>query len=354
MKKITMVLSGLFLATSLWAQTPAEKLIKRLKKIQKRGVMIGHQDDPVYGTTWKWDKQRSDVKELVGSYPAVMGFDLGEIELENGKNLDGVTFDRMRSEIVDQYLRGGVITLSWHPHNPVNGKTAWNTEGNAVRQVLRGGSEHRKFEGWLRLVANFINSLQTPDGVKVPVIFRPWHEMSGGWFWWGNTHCTAEEYKSLFTFTYHKLSGEYKCDNIVWAYSPNAGYDDFMKYYPGDEYVDVLGVDVYEFDQDNAKYAAALKTSLDEIAVIAAQHNKIAALTETGYQEVKDPNWFTQTFWPVLRDYKLSYVLFWRNAWDSVKEHYLPAKGEAAAPDFVKFAKEKKTLFVNDIAKIKK
>src|SRR3712207_8001382 len=89
MKKITMVLSGLFLATSLWAQTPAEKLIKRLKKIQKRGVMIGHQDDPVYGTTWKWDKQRSDVKELVGSYPAVMGFDLGEIELENGKNLDG-------------------------------------------------------------------------------------------------------------------------------------------------------------------------------------------------------------------------------------------------------------------------
>ena len=58
-----MVLGGLLLTTGMWAQTPAQKLIKRLKAIQKRGVMVGHQDDPIYGTTWKWDEGRSDVKE---------------------------------------------------------------------------------------------------------------------------------------------------------------------------------------------------------------------------------------------------------------------------------------------------
>lgn len=58
-------------------KTPAQQLIKRLVKLQKKGVMVGHQDDPVYGTTWKWDKGRSDVKDVCGEYPAVMGFELG-------------------------------------------------------------------------------------------------------------------------------------------------------------------------------------------------------------------------------------------------------------------------------------
>ncbi len=347
-----MVLGGLLLTTGMWAQTPAQKLIKRLKAIQKRGVMVGHQDDPIYGTTWKWDEGRSDVKELVGSYPAVMGFDLGKIELGSDTNLDGVSFERMRREIVAQHERGGIVTLSWHPWNPVTGENAWDPSGEAVKAVLRGGAQHRKFEGWLKVVADFINSLTTADGTKVPVIFRPWHEMNGAWFWWGGKSCTPEEYISLYTMTHHKLAGRYGCDNVVWAYSPNVGYDDYRKYYPGDQYVDLVGVDIYEFDKDNAAYQRGLAASLDDVVRFAREEGKVAAVTETGYQQVTDPDWFTQTLWPVLRKYDVSYVLFWRNAWDNEKEHYLPAKGEAAAPDFVKFAKEKKTLFADDIKKM--
>lgn len=114
MNKIMTTLAALAIATSSVAASrqPAIKLINRLAQIQKQGIMIGHQDDPMYGCSWSWEEGRSDVKEVCGDYPAVMGFDLGDMELGKDKNLDGVPFDRMRKEIVKQHERGGIVTLS--------------------------------------------------------------------------------------------------------------------------------------------------------------------------------------------------------------------------------------------------
>lgn len=120
--------------------------------------MLGHQDDPVYGTTWKWDEGKSDVFLTTGDYPAVMGFDLGKIELDSKENLDGVSFDRMRKEIIAQNERGGIVTLSWHPWNPVTGENAWDPKGDAVAAVLDGGAQQQKFDGWLKKVSDFILS----------------------------------------------------------------------------------------------------------------------------------------------------------------------------------------------------
>lgn len=351
MKRFTILNAIFFLAMGVNANTPAYKLIKRLRTLEKVGIMIGHQDDPVYGRNWKWDVGKSDVLSVTGDYPAVMGFDLGEIELGHIKNLDGVPFDRIRNEIIAQYKRNGIITLSWHPHNPVTGKSAWDPSGNAVKEIFPEGSMYSKFDGWLKIVAGFINSLKTEDGVKIPIIFRPWHEMSGGWFWWGKESCTSEEYKRLYMLTHDKLEKEYHCDNIVWAFSPNSGYNDFMKYYPGSSYVDILGVDLYEFDKDNAKYQKSLKHDLDEITQIGKKEKKIVALTETGCQQLPYANWFTNTLWTVLKNYKLSYVLFWRNAWDQDKEVYISYPGHSTENDFKEFYDIKQTLFVKDIDK---
>ncbi len=109
-------------------KTPAGQLKIRLQKLLNKGIMLGHQDDPVYGTTWKWDEGKSDVLLTTGDYPAVMGFDLGKIELDSKENLDGVLFDRMRQEIIAQYKRGGIVTLSWHPWNPATGENACGSE----------------------------------------------------------------------------------------------------------------------------------------------------------------------------------------------------------------------------------
>ncbi len=342
------------------AQSQAgEMLKKRLQLLQEEGIMLGHQDDPLYGTTWKWDEGKSDVLLTVGDYPAIMGFDLGKLELDSPVNLDGVPFDRIHREIVSQFKRGGIVTLSWHPWNPVTGENAWDPKGDAVKAVLEGGAQQRKFESWLGKVARFINSLQTSDGEKIPVIFRPWHEMNGGWFWWGANSCTPEQYHLLFIKTYVTLM-KAGCDNVVWAWSPNLSdpknVDMFLQRYPGSDFVDLIGVDVYEFDNNDANYQKNLREMLDVMMQASEKVNKMVALTETGCRGISQKkDWFTKTLWPVIQDYKLSYVLFWRNAWDNPQaEAYLPGvKDGAIVKDFKKFYQEPKVLFAKDIVNVK-
>lgn len=355
-KRIFVGAACFFVMQGMMAQAP--QLLQRLQRLQAKGIMVGHQDDPVYGTTWKWEKGKSDVLLTVGDYPAVMGFDLGKLELDSKENLDGVPFDWMCEEIVAQHQRGGIITLSWHPWNPVTGENAWDPKGEAVKAVLCCGTEREKFQGWLQKVAAFINSLKTTDGTKVPVIFRPWHEMNGGWFWWGSGSCSPADYIKLYTDTYHTLTNA-GCTNIVWAWSPNLSDDKtlsaFLERYPGDEYVDLIGVDVYEFDGDDAAYRQNLKQTLDVLTLASKERKKLAALTETGCRGIgQKADWFVKTLWPVLGQYQLSYVLFWRNAWDKpAEEAYLPGVGDKGVNDFKAFYHMPKTLFAKDVKNIK-
>ena len=100
-------------------KTGAQQLMERLDTLLQKGIMFGHQDDPFYGLTWEYQNDSSDVKNVCGDWPAVMGFELGGIEMGDAKNLDSVPFTKMREEIVKHYERGGIITISWHPRNPV-------------------------------------------------------------------------------------------------------------------------------------------------------------------------------------------------------------------------------------------
>ena len=84
----------------------AQQLFDRLDTLRQKGIMFGHQDDPFYGLTWDYDKDSSDVKNTCGDWPAVMGFELGGIEMGDAKNLDSVPFTRMAEEIVNHYNRG--------------------------------------------------------------------------------------------------------------------------------------------------------------------------------------------------------------------------------------------------------
>ena len=145
------------------------------------------------------------------------------------------------------------------------------------------------------------------------------------------------------------------CDNIVWAFSPNLAdkedVEHYMQFYPGDEYVDLIGIDVYQFSADNKVYQDNLRRELDVVKAVGAKQKKLIALTETGYQNVPDPQWFTQTLLPVVKEYPISYVLLWRNAWDNPKENYVAAPGKPTVKDFKKFCKDKKVLMCKDIKK---
>ena len=218
-------------------------LMARLQDNIDKGVMMyGHQDDLMYGHTWRVDQDeaeflRSDVMEVCGKYPAVYGLDLGGIELGSEQNLDDNYFAAMRASAIAHHQRGGVVTFSWHPRNPLTAGDAWDVSSKeVVASILEGGSRHDLFIGWLGRVADYFESFKTSDGQMVPIIFRPWHEHTGSWFWWGRDLCSVEEYKALWKMTFDYLSGERGLRNLIWSYSPGAGgvtEEIYMERWPG-------------------------------------------------------------------------------------------------------------------------
>lgn len=341
-----------------------ENLLAHLRTISANGYLIGHQDDPVYGVGWVGDSCRSDVKSVCGDFPAVIGFDLGHLELGDSANLDGVPFNRMREEIIRHYDRGGMVTLSWHLDNPLTGGSAWvkpdsitDQEKLTVASVLEGGECHEKFLDWLDILASFLNSLETPYGVKVPVLLRPWHEHTGSWFWWGQNLCTTDQYKSLWKLTVEQLR-QRGVNNVLYAYSPGTEFNgDAAKYlerWPGDEIVDVVGFDSY--CTNNAEdtvainnFASSLDLNLKALCDIAKQHNVVPALTETGMESLGKDDWWTATLMPVLNKYPIAYVLLWRNAHNKPGHFYMPYPGQKTVSDFIRFYNDKRTLFLKDV-----
>lgn len=327
----------------------AQHLLSNLKARTAQGFMFGHHDDPMYGIGWVGDEGRSDVKSVCGDYPGVMSFDLGELELGGEVSLDKVPFARILQEVVRQYERGGLASLSWHVRNPKTDGTAWdNSDSTVVRSILPGGECHEKFSGWLRTLADFLNSLQTADGTKVPVLFRPWHEHTGSWFWWGQALCTDDEYKTLWRMTADTLQA-HGANHLLYAYSPGSEPQDTLQYlqrWPGDDLVDVVGFDTYQFDRE--AFLSSLNRMLQLTTAVAKSHQKVAAVTEIGYESIPDATWWTGTLLPAVEQYPLSYVLVWRNAHDKENHFYAPYPGHPSAADFVEFYKKPNTLFAAD------
>lgn len=337
----------------------AQSLIERIDTLMNHGIMYGHQDDPFYGITWKWDRNgRSDTKELVGSYPAVMGFDLGGLEENHTANLDSVPFEWIRYEAIRHYERGGIVTFSWHPRNPITDLetpqpfpegSAWEvTDKTVVESILEGGANHEKFVSWMNKMTDFLASLKTADGQPIAFILRPWHEYNGSWFWWGQDNCTDEQFLSLWNmFQDHVNSKLY--DNVVWSFSPNLDgqwtEERFLKRYPGNERVDLLGCDAYQWGTEES-FTQGLKADLDFLSAFATAQGKPLAMTECGKQNSTIPDWWSRIFFPVVDNYRLSYFLPWRN-WS--EEHFGASKDAPTADDFKKLADEKHFQLLNDI-----
>jgi len=352
LKVLNLFLVGLALVGC--AADPATKALETLNKAATEGKFLyGHQDDLVYGHSWKVEDytgdalERSDVKAACGQYPAIVGFDLGGIELGNEANLDGVNFDLMRRAAQAQVKRGGLVTFSWHPRNIVTGGDSWDvSDSSVVASILPDGAKHVEFVEWLDRAADFLLSLG-----DIPIIFRPWHENVGSWFWWGGKLCTPEQYRDLYVMTcdYFDSKG---LTNVLWVYSPdsNASEVEYFDRYPGDLYVDILGVDHYQYGslpESKTFYINQLRKELKFMQTFAADHNKLICVSETGYEGIPDPQWWTGTLLPAIKHFPVCYVLTWRNAWDKPTHFYAPYEGSADAKDFNGFAQGERTIMLN-------
>ena len=333
-----------------------ENLYENLFQLAEKGVMFGHQDATLYGVNWKYEPGRSDVKEVCGKYPAVYGWEIGDCELGKEKSLDGVPFDLLREHIIAAYQRGGINTISWHANNPMTGGNAWDTgEDRVVASVLEGGPLHEQFKQWLDIIADFMLSLRDDNGELIPILFRPYHEHNASWFWWGDKQSTPEEYKALWRFTVDYLRDIKGVNNLIYIYSPEYvdSEEEYLERYPGDDYIDVLGIDAYcqdAYHQDaKDQFSQRVPQQLAIVASLAAQHGKPAVFSETGSEGVPDPTWWTRILLPVIRDANISYVLVWRNAHDIPGHFFGPHPGGADAEDFRKFEADRLTIFEADL-----
>jgi mannan endo-1,4-beta-mannosidase len=336
-------------------------LFKNLMKLSKHHTLFGHQHATEYGHGWSGDDNRSDVKSVTGSHPGVIGVDLSgftgrpEEDIEKTKAV-------VRKTVTDTYNRGGIVTVAWHFPNPVSaGGFYWKDSVSlpAVKYIIPGGKAHDTYKEILRGIGDWANNTRGADGKLVPMIFRPFHEFDGEWFWWGKPHCTREEFISLWQFTVSYLRDSVGVHNLIYAFSPDNKFtstEEYLERYPGDAYVDLLGMDNYgDMGRDGYKLDMAAG-KLQIISDYASNKGKLAAFTETGLESLPNPSWWNDVLLKVMRsgNKRLCYVLVWRNDSQSPTHYYAPFPGHNSVPDFIKFYNDPYTLFEKDLKNIYK
>ncbi len=369
--KIFISLFFFTLFTSVYAQKYAlvdakateetKALFENLAELSKKHTLFGHQHATEYGHGWYGDSGRSDVRLVCGSHPAVIGVDISGFSGRSREDIEK-TKTNLQKNVIDTYNRGGVTTISWHFSNPVSrGGFYWvdTLSKPAVKYIIPGGEAHEQYKIILRDIADWALSLKGADGNLAPVIFRPYHEFDGGWFWWGAPHCTRNEFVSLWQFTVTYLRDSLNVHNFIYAFSPDNKFNSekqFLDRYPGNKYVDMVGMDNYgDMGRDRYDIETAAR-KLKIVADYAKKSGKLAAFTETGLESIPDTTWWTETLLKVLKSngMNISYVLVWRNDSRSPTHYYAPFPEQVSVPDFLKFYEDPYTLFENDLKGIYK
>jgi mannan endo-1,4-beta-mannosidase len=324
-------------------------LFLNLRSVSREGILFGHQDDLAYGVHWKEEAGRSDVKDACGAYPAVFGWDVSKLG-QRPFNIDSVDFEKMKEWIKQAFVWGGINTISWHMDNPVTKGDSWD-QTPAVYSIIPGGENHEWYKSKLDLFVDFLNDLKADD-TFVPVIFRPFHEHTGNWFWWGRGNCSSDEFKTLWKFTVNYLKDEKGIHHLLYAYSTDRfkSQEDYLEFYAGDEYVDILAYDDYH-SIVSAAGRPELVRQLNIIVKLSDERGKIAALSETGYETIPDDDWWTTVLLPGLTSNatasRIAYMLVWRNA--RLSHHYAPFDGHPSAADFRKFKEDTSIIFIDEI-----
>ncbi|MFR9554338.1 MAG: glycosyl hydrolase [Rikenellaceae bacterium] len=341
-------------------------LYNNLHQIPQRGILFGQQDATTMGHIWSSDtNDRSDIKEMCGSHPAVIGDDFVGLCSNDPKKV-ARTKRSLVNQIVGTYRRGGVTTICWHASNPMiegdnNNTFYWKkAQQRAVEHILPGGKANARYKSWLKNIAECMDEVRDDNGKLIPVIFRPLHEFDGDWFWWGESHCSKEDFVALWRYTVEQLRDEFGVHNILYAFSPDCRFnneEELLARYPGDEFVDIIAFDEYhDFKPSgDGNPSKALEKSII-VSDVARKRGKIAAMSECGLEGVSDSTWYGQTLLPILKDERVSfaYVLVWRNSNYSETHYYAPFKGHPAEADFVKFYNDQFTIFEDSIGKMYK
>lgn len=380
------------------ADSSAAALYQYLKAVgESDGTLFGHMEDTVL-KAGAATVSESDTSDVTGSLAAINGLDCGglfggfaskynerhegaEIPDTNAGNIEAAA--RFSNEAIE---KGAIITLSSHMPNFSGSRVkkgefehtydgfdytpadSYDLTGDCMNQILPGGPYHEAFRAYLDFIADYAKQV---DG---PILFRPFHENTGSWFWWGKAFCDVETYKSVYKYTVEYLRDEKEVHNLLYLYGPGAEASTLEEYgerYPGDEYVDLVGFDTYDNDPVTDEEGYTFQDTFDKLVRLtdefARQHGKLFAVTETGVASAgaalketgnKRPEWFTEILDIVTKpEYNCCYFMLWSN-YSRTGSYYTPFVeevnedgtlfGHELLDPFIEFYNNEKSIFALD------
>jgi mannan endo-1,4-beta-mannosidase len=304
MRNVLFIFAAVCLAASAAAAPPparpvtpkpspeAVRLYQYLQSISGKKTLVGQHCAPLVGST-----RLVVVDRMMKHYPALFGQDFG---FDAGGMWDGINF---RQRIVDEAIRrheeGFIITLMWHAVRPIEDEPVLFeksiqgelTDAEWLELVTPGSPLNERWQSQVDVIAWFLKQLRT---AHVPVLWRPYHEMNGGWFWWGKKP-GPDGYKKLYRMLFERFVNFHGLNNLLWVYNANEvrdGIDAYDTFYPGADVVDVLATDVYQGGFAESDYRSLL----------AVAQGKPIALGEVGQPPAlevleKQPFWTWFMLW---------------------------------------------------------
>lgn len=211
--------------------------LRELSRRQDRRILVGQF---IGGGDWSGLKEVTKVNEKTGKWVAMIGNDYA---LMHDTSIKG------NAHLINYWHDGGLVTVSFHQLNPERRRFG-SVKSRKIdfRELLNPGSKsHQTWRADMDRVAEGLAQLQD---YGVVVLWRPYHEMNKDFFWWGERD--PEDFVQLWREMFDYLTKEKKLDNLLWVYSPYQAADS-DKYYPGDDYVDIVSLDAYETNPANIK-----------------------------------------------------------------------------------------------------
>ncbi|MDR3119859.1 MAG: glycoside hydrolase family 26 protein, partial [Clostridiales bacterium] len=339
----------------------------------------------------------NDVKDITGDYPAIFGIDtLSLTGDESGHG--GNTADPVRGSAdtsIAAARQGMLVTLSAHMSNPGQLKDLYNAGGasrasvfneatgkwifrgwgysnstqnvghDPMARILPGGDANDVYRAYLDLIAEYASYLAAEG---VPILFRPLHENTGSWFWWGAAFSTPEGFKNVWRYTVEYLRDVKGIHNMLYVYSPGGGFADetiYGKRYPGDEYVDVCAFDQYHNPTTATGWIDTdFRQAIKMVDLFAKRHGKIAAVSETGAgvgSNTVRPTWHYEVLQEVAgkasdADYSgyegggvdMAYYMVWYNG-SYVPNKPAPTRGQPGVNSFIDFANDPSSVLAGGV-----
>lgn len=262
------------------ATAEAKALFEYICNTYGSSIISGQQE-----STWMGSEQYEFdyIYDKTGKYPAIRGLDY------MNNDFDGV--DRRAEE---WFNKGGIVTICWHCGCDFT--HSWdecmNTELSDWDKALTEGTE--EYEQLLAGMDRGAEALKKLQEKGIPVLWRPFHELDGGWFWWSKGG--ADNFIKLWKLMYDRYTNYHGLNNLIWVFAYSGNGKNYDKWYPGDEYVDIVGADSYKDGANADLYAKVKDVAGEKVPICFHECGRIPTseqLKESGAQWVWFMTWHT-------------------------------------------------------------